>query len=496
MNQPDGVAKNKNIRVLFVASEAEPFIKVGGLGDVAGSLPKAIKNLSEGNLLETQVDIRLCIPYYQKISRQPINIEQIGKFKIISRHGKIHGEILTTNTNGIPVYLIRSPIISKDPHIYNPDIRKDGQKFTFFSLACLELAKVLGWKFDILHANDWHTALAVYMLALKRSQEENYKNTHSLITLHNLPFMGGGTENALRKFKIPSVKTKDLPSWACYQPLPMGLHAADTIVPVSPHYSHELLTPEYGYELSRYFRKIKHKMKGILNGLDYSIWDPVKDPCIPSKFNSLDLEKRERNKRALLKEFSFLEDVDAPLLIMVSRMDPQKGIDLALDGLRSLSNLRWNAIFLGSGNPLLEERSLLLQRDFPDKVRIILRFDGNLAHRLYAGGDILLMPSLYEPCGLSQMIAMRYGCVPVARATGGLVDSIIKTTHKNLGTGFLFSEKTSQAFANELRYAFSIFRNQKRWRQIQLQAMQCDFSWQKSASEYFVLYEKLMGYRL
>lgn len=480
------------IRVLFVASEAEPFIKVGGLGDVAGSLPKAIKKLSENSSSETQVDIRLCIPFYQSINISPKKLTRVGKLDIPSRNGSVPGEIFATELEGVTVYLIRSPVISKDPLIYNLDARKDGVKFIFFSLACLELAKVLDWRFDILHANDWHTSLAAYILGIKRAEEELYKNTHSLITLHNLPYMGGGTERALKRFMVPPITTDDLPVWACYQPLPMGLHSADAIIPVSPHYAQELLTPEYGYELSSYFRKIKSKMVGILNGLDYSIWDPEQDACIPASFSLQDLDTRKKNKTALLKEFSFPDDADTPLMVMVSRMDQQKGIELALEGLRSVSNQKWRAIILGSGDPLLEQAAHLLQTDFPEKVRVVLRYDSALAHRMYAGGDILLMPSLYEPCGLSQMIAMRYACIPVARATGGLLDCITKTTDKRLGTGFLFSEKTSAAFSAELLHALSIYHDQDKWKKIQKKAMQCDFSWQKSAGEYIEQYLKLV----
>jgi starch synthase len=484
--------KKSTIRVLFIASEAEPFIKVGGLGDVAGSLPKAIHKLSIVSTTQTKVDIRLCIPFYKSISILPEKLEWVGKLNVPALSAPIPGEVYSTNMDGVIVYLIKSPVISNDPKIYNLDTRKDGEKFVFFSLACLELASLLKWKPDILHANDWHTALAIYMLGIKRTEKQFFKNSHSIITLHNLPYMGGGTEKAMKKFMVPAISTDELPKWACYQPLPMGLYSADAIVPVSPHYAKELLTSEYAYELSDYFRKIRTKMKGILNGLDYSIWDPEKDGCIPFKFSASTLEERKKNKSSLLQEFGLPEVLDTPLLIMVSRMDQQKGIDLALDGLRDHAADKWQVIILGNGDPLLEQEAHLLQTDFPDKVRVILRYDSALAHRMYAGGDILLMPSLYEPCGLSQMIAMRYACIPVARATGGLLDSIIPVTDNRIGTGFLFSEKTSEAFSVELLHALTVFADQPKWNEIQKKAMHQDFSWQKSAGEYIDQYKKLM----
>ncbi len=492
MEKQSQQSKKSLIRVLFVASEAEPFIKVGGLGDVAGSLPKAIHKLSQEPSCDTKVDIRLCIPFYKSISITPKKLKRINSLTIPTLGGSVNGEIFSTKMDGVTVYLIKSPAISNDPKIYNLDTRKDGEKFVFFSLACLELAKVLGWKPDILHANDWHTALAVYMLGIKQREEKFFRNAHSMITLHNLPYMGGGTEKAMKKFMVPAITSDELPQWACYQPLPMGLYSADAIVPVSPHYAKELLTPEYAYELSGFFRKIKNKTEGILNGLDYSIWDPKQDQCIPTKFSLSNLDERKKNKSALLKEFAFSGNPDTPLLIMVSRMDQQKGIELALDGLRNIANKKWQVIILGNGDPLLEQEAHLLQTDFPDKVRVILRYDSALAHRMYAGGDILLMPSLYEPCGLSQMISMRYACIPVARATGGLLDSIIRTTEKQIGTGFLFSEKTSDAFSAELLHALSFFADQSKWKRIQKKAMQKDFSWKKSAGEYIDQYCKLM----
>jgi starch synthase len=492
MGKTSNKSKKSIIRVLFIASEAEPFIKVGGLGDVAGSLPRAIHKISIESNTDTKIDIRLCIPFYKSISILPEKLEQMGILSIPTIGEPFVGEVFSTKLDGVIVYLIKSPVISKDKKIYSLDTRKDGEKFVFFSLACLELCRTLKWKPDVLHANDWHTALAVYKLGIERTKTKFFMNSHSMITLHNLPYMGGGTEKALKEFMVPPISTDELPPWACYQPLPMGLYSADAIVPVSPHYAKELLTPEYAYELSEYFRKIKSKMIGILNGLDYSIWNPQKDNCILVNFSEGTLKERKKNKSSLLKEFGFPENEDTPLLIIISRMDQQKGIDLALDGLRNIADQKWQAIILGSGDPLLEQEAHLLQTDFPDKVRVVLRYDSALAHRMYASGDILLMPSLYEPCGLSQMIAMRYACVPVARATGGLLDSIVPVTDKQIGTGFLFSGKTSEAFSVELLHALSIFTDQIRWKKIQKKAMRQDFSWQKSAEEYIDQYRKLM----
>jgi starch synthase len=275
-----------------------------------------------------------------------------------------------------------------------------------------------------------------YMPFPSSSKEGFFDNTWSVLTVHNLPFMGAGTGKALRSYGLPASRSEKLPQWARHFPLPLGMLVADRITAVSPTYAQEIMTPEFGCGLQDFIQKRADKVSGILNGLDMDAWNPEKDQNIPQPFGIDSLEQRQANKGALLKEFDLDPTGDDPLFILIGRMDAQKGVDLALESFRQLPDRPWKTILLGTGDPLLEAASRELERDFPDRFRAAIRFDAQLARRMYAGADILAMPSRYEPCGLAQMIAMRYGCIPVARATGGLKDTIVDAADEDSATAF------------------------------------------------------------
>ena len=360
-------------------------------------------------------------------------------------------------------------------------------------LIVLHLLKVLKWQPDILHANDWHSALAVYALKSARKTDASFKKIKTVLTVHNLPFIGAGTEAAFEQFKLTPSRYPRLPWWARKAPLPLGLLAADRIVAVSPTYAKEILTPEYGCGLEKFLKARQKSICGIVNGLDQDSWDPARDTIIPSNYSLNSLPMRQANKDALAAEFSLNNDPAVPLLILISRMDRQKGVDLAIDGLRQTVDLPWQAILLGSGDPNLENACRQLEEDYPQRVRSVIRFDGALARRMYAGADVLLMPSRYEPCGLAQMMAMRYGCIPLARATGGLQDTILDSeTYVDDGTGFLFKPANAAVMAGTLRTALQVFSNRKRWLGIQERGMKQDFSWEKSAQAYAEIYNQLL----
>lgn len=481
----------KAIRVLFVAAEADPIIKVGGLGDVTGSLPRALRNLVPAQISGHVLDVRLAIPFHAAIKTRIKDPEFVTSFDVPSHSGPISAQTYLTYIGDLPVYLIDGTPIPPDGPVYNNDTRKDGDKFIFFSLAVLELARALDWQPDILHANDWHTAIAIYDLMLRRSDEAFFENTRSLLTVHNLPYMGAGTDEALAYFDIPPLHDPRLPDWGAYQPLPMGLASADFITTVSPTYAQEIMTPAFGCGLDDFLRQRSKNMVGILNGLDEVAWNPATDKALIENYDRETLSKRAANKKALLEEFSLPPKLDFPLMIMIGRMDYQKGIDLALDGLREISELPWQAIFLGTGDPLMEAKAHELEIEMPFRVRAALRFDIKLSHRMYAGGDMLLMPSRYEPCGLTQMIAMRYGCVPVARATGGLCDTIIDQPSPEKSTGFLFQEATPESTADGLRRAITAYARHDTWQLRQEYAMQQNFSLQHMAEAYAQIYIRL-----
>jgi starch synthase len=482
------------INVLFMAVEAEPFVKVGGLGDVAGALPGAIHRASLAGEAPNKVDIRLVLPYHYAIKRRGFEASLLGEFDVQQINGVEKCQVYHYDRGEIPVYFLDGlPIDEKSP-VYAPTPLQDGFKFVFFSLAALKLAEFLDWRVDILQANDWHTATAITALNLPRYSTPQLKHSRTLLTLHNLPFMGFGIQQALVEYGLPPVEDPILPEWARHAALPMGLYHADRIVAVSPHYAEEILTPAFGCGLEHFLATRKEVLMGILNGVDTENWGPGADPHIVQQYDVATLADRKKNKTTLQRQFGLDERADIPLVTLVSRMDPQKGIDIALKGLHHCADQSWQAIILGTGIPDVEAMALELQNEFPDRVRCVIDFDSRLAHQLYAGADIFMMPSRYEPCGLSQMIAMRYGCVPVARATGGLADTIQHIGRKvNGGTGFLFNKPYPSAFSRALSRACRLYAEPDKWRQIQTNGMQTDFSWNRSAQKYINVYKDLMG---
>ena len=478
------------LRVLFITAEAEPYVKIGGLGDYGGSLPKAISELE--TIGDRQVDIRVVIPFHAGIDSVTPPLTKISEIKVKTNKGFAKGQVYQFTSQGIIYYLIkRSGNPSGYKNVYNFTQTEDARKFIFFSLACLELVKVIDWKPDLIHANDWHTAISVYELYRKRKNDLYYKSVRSLLTVHNLPFLGEGSQPVMREFQLAPLISDLLPSWAKFLPFSMGLEKADEIVAVSPTYAEELKLPEFADGLANFFIANTQNTTGILNGIDTELWDPATEKYIPKNYSLDQIENRIINKKIILKEFGLEMDIDKPLLILISRLSNQKGIDLIIQGLPKLFDYEWSAIFLGSGQQELEIGLTDLESQMPDRIRIVLEYNNSLAHRLYASGDIILMPSLYEPCGLSQMIAMRYGCIPVAREVGGLKDSIISDP-SGIKTGYLFKQSDGLAFSKCLKNALLDYKNKDRWISIQKRAMSVDFSWKKSAMQYLNLYYSML----
>ncbi len=484
---------SKKIRVLFVAAEADPLIKVGGLGDVTGSLPKALLALNPDEAMGYSLDVRLVLPFHPVMRERIKVVEPVATFAVPHPGGPIPAKAYLTHIENLPVYLLDGEPIAQDCQVYCGDIRQDGWKYTFFSLAVLEMARALDWIPDILHAHDWHTALSVYRLFRLRAEEPVFASTKTVLTVHNLPFMGLGVEDAMASFGLPPLDEPDLPPWGTYQPLPMGLATADHITTVSSTYAREILTPEYGSGLQDFLRLRADSLSGIINGLDEAAWDPSTDSALAEPFNIQTLERRSANKQALLDEFGLAARPDSPLIIFLNRLVYQKGVDLALEGLRQVADLPWQVILLGTGEPWLEGAARQFEADFPSRARAVIRFDAQLARRMYGGGDIILLPSRYEPCGLVQMIAMRYGCIPVARATGGFKDTILDGRIPAESTGFLFDQAAPEALAGAVRRALEAYTQPKDWQARQLFAMQQDFSWRRSARAYFQIYQRLFA---
>ncbi len=487
MNEPSENLNNP-IRVLFFAAEAEPFIKVGGLGDVAGSLPLALRSIPQSESDGKQIDVRLIIPYHPIISRETFKTSLIERFPVQARSGRINAAIYQTILEGIPVYLIDGAPVRAVKTVYGQKPLLDGEKFLFFCKAALEFCGRSAWKPVILHLNDWHTAVIPYLLKTQPQGYPDLFNTRTILTIHNLPFMGAGIEESLHKYGIPPSENIDLPTWSRSFLLPMGLSTANRVTTVSPNYSSELFTEGFGCGLQGFLETIRSKISGILNGIDTQVWDPSTDRLISVPFSADALSARSRNREALIQEFKLDPDPAIPLLTFIGRMDIQKGVDLLLESLPAMIDQPWQAIIIGAGSEELENKCRDLEAKHPDRVRAVIRYDADLSHRLYAGSDMIVIPSRYEPCGLVQMIAMRYGCIPVASAVGGLVDTITDHPEKEESTGFLFSPPQSLSLKTALIRAITTYSQTRTWKKMQLNGMRKDFSWKASALEYARLY--------
>jgi len=473
---------SQTINLLFLAAEAEPFVKVGGLGDVAGTLPRALRALSAEATGGVKLDVRLVLPLHSVIREE--TLKPVGIFSIPRGEAEVQVEAFEGVLDDMPVYFLNGDPIRASGSVYSSNNKLDAEKYTFFSLAALELPRQINWSPNIIHANDWHTALAAYGNLVKR-WEDKKNRVASIVTIHNLPFLGPDVREIIEDYGLPRAIT-DLPDWARVMPMPLGLWASDAIVAVSPTYAEEILHEEFGCGLQEFFRNRTDSLQGILNGLDTASFDPQTDPVIAAQFNVDDLSARLRNKAALQEKVGLPVIPDVPLLGMVSRMDQAKGIDIALKGLKMLGRNSWQLVILGAGDPKLEMLAKKLQEDMPTRVRVETRYDAKLARQIYAGSDIFLMPSRYEPCGISQMIAMRYGSVPLVRAVGGLHDTVTDSE-----TGFVFVDKKVKSFNDTVRRALDLYPYHSRWANLQKAGMAQDFSWPNSARKYFDLYKKL-----
>ncbi|KXK14086.1 MAG: glycogen synthase [Chloroflexi bacterium OLB14] len=470
----------KTINVLFLAAEADPFVKVGGLGDVAGSLPKALRSLSNDDI---KLDVRLVLPYHPVIKAD--NLNRLETYSIDRNNSQVEVEAFETSIDDLPVYLINGEAIRANGSVYSADSKLDAEKYVFFSLAALKLPKHINWIPDVIHANDWHTALSLYGNLTKR-WEEGAKHIANVMTVHNLPFLGPDVKDILESYGIKLAQT-DLPDWARVMPMPLGLWASDAIVAVSPTYGNEILTEEFGSGLSEFFQVRRESMSGILNGIDTDSFDPTTDKAIGVNYDSNAVHKRAINKKLLQDRLEFPLDENIPLIGIISRMDNQKGVDIAFSALKTMKKINFQAVILGTGDPKLEEAAQNLQNLFPEKIKTQLRFDAGMARQIYAGADMLLMPSRYEPCGLAQMIAMRYGCVPIVRAIGGLNDTVTQNF-----TGFVFEKASHLSLVATIKKALKSFADKEAWKKIQQNGMAQDFSWNASAKEYLKLYLSLI----
>ena len=473
------------LKVLFLAAEATPFAKVGGLADVAGSLPQALRRLG--------VDVRLLIPRYANIRGKDYDMRRVGGPLAVplGPTSEERAHLLETKIGELPVYLLwNETYFSTRERVYG--FNDDPQRFTFFARATIAALQALDWKPDVIHAHDWHMAPVVTWLDRYGRQDPFYRDIATLYTIHSLAYQGlcGRlilTFAQMREVAHLPVEPPGQVNW-----MAQGIAHADLLSTVSPTYAREILTPEAGMGLDSLLRERQDRLFGILNGIDNEVWNPESDPVLAQSFDADSLEMRAVNKAALQREIGLPTRAEVPLLSVISRLDPVKGFDILLPALENLLQQQdAQFVLLGAGEPEYEARFRALQERFPDRVRVFIRFDERLARRIYGGSDLFLMPSRFAPGSLGQMIAMRYGAVPLVRATGGLADTVVDAdAQPQRGTGFVFRTYTTLALKRALRRALVAYRDAPRWKAVQRRALEMDFSWGASACAYRDLYQR------
>lgn len=467
------------MRVLFLAAEAAPLVKVGGLADVAGELP--------GALLAQGIQVQLVVPWHRTLNPAGLSPRRKATVLVPAVPEPLPAEVYQADLAGAPLWLIRGEPIDSSPSVY-ADSAEDVLKYAFFSLAAVAAADQIGPMPDVVHAHDWHAGMSVLAVAGARRSRPAWKGTATVLTIHNLAYMGGDAGPASERFGLSLGDDVRLPSWARRLPLPMGLAAADWLTTVSPTYAHEIQTADHGCGLEAFLSSRADHLTGILNGLDPNRWNPAQDEALQVRFGSSELLRRKANKAHLTAELGLATQADLPLLAMVTRLDQQKGADLALDALDHLHQAAWQFVLLGTGDPALEARARSFAEANRERARAVLRYDDRLARRIYAGADAILVPSRYEPCGLVQMIAMRYGCIPIVRATGGLKDTVREDLPADAGLGFVFESADPSALAAAIERALRVYKDPPRWQALQQRGMAQDFTWARSARAYQAVY--------
>jgi starch synthase len=486
-----------HLKVLYLAAEVVPFVKTGGLADVAGALPKAIRALGH--------DIRVAMPRYGRIDPRRFGLESIGVAVNVNMDERVEqaqllaGRIGSAETE-TPIYFLDNARYFDRQGIYMyPD---DAERFVFFSRAALEACRMLDWQPDVIHSNEWHTALVPNWLRTIYREDPFFGRTATVYTAHNLEYQG------IFGYRILEIAGLEDFGFLAHPDVAPDLHYvvdlvarallfADMVNTVSETHADEILTPEYGHGLDPILRDRRDRLFGILNGIDTEVYDPATDPTIAVRYSTTSLEKRSENKAALQAELGLQVRPEPPLIGVVSRLTDQKGFDLisgVVDAV--IRQLGCQLAVMGTGELKYHEMLKALVSRYPGQIAALLTFSRPQEQRIYAGSDIFLMPSRVEPCGLNQMVAMRYGCVPVVHRIGGLADSVADyTPETGLGNGFSFVEYEPMALYTALVRAVEAYRHRDIWDQLVRRCLAADFSWGRSAARYVDLYYRALAAR-
>ena len=473
-----------SFKVLFAASEASPLVKFGGLGDVIGSLPRALRRIGH--------DVRIVIPRYGIINLEGFRYTWHGTFTLpfIGGHESV-GLTEVLLKDGTPVYLVENDRYFARNAVYGE--QDDLERFLLFSLAVMEVLKMIRWQPDILHCHDWHTAIVPASLKAARETDPFYSSCTSVYTIHNLCYQGWfddwfARRAGLYEYLLPQ---GDPLREGTYSLTGLGIYHSDIISTVSETYAQEILTPEYGFGLEALLQRRNDSLFGILNGVDYEQFDPATDCLIAANYDVHSLDRRVKNKLALQEKAGLPVSAEVPLLGWAARLVEQKGIDILFDALDSLlSETDVQFVLQGIGETRYMEALKHLENRYPAKARTFLILDFSLAQLIFAGCDMFLTPSRFEPCGLAPLIAMHYGAIPVVRRTGGLAETVQDCTPDlSSGLGFVFEKYAADVLLATLNCALTAFRRKEEWHKLMTRCMKADFSWEISVQQYEALYQ-------
>ncbi len=472
----------KDLKVLLVASESAPFIKSGGLGDVVGSLPKALQK--EG------VDVRVVIPRHSVIKNETMyGVEQIGEFEVCLQWRRQRARVLQ-KPGDVPVYFIENKYYFHRDGLYG--FTDDNERFAFFGKAVLDMLTEIQFYPDVIHCNDWQTGPICMYLKEIYGKVAPYAGIKTLFTVHNLQYQGRFPMDTMALLEAPDGAYPNIEFYQTVCFMKMGLMYADFINTVSETYAKEIQTPAYGYGMDGILRSRSDCLCGILNGIDFAANNPETDRLITRQFSAAQPEKKAENKPALQKRLG-LEERAVPMVAMITRLAEQKGMDILMPALDEMLRRDIQFVLLGTGEGCYEQGFRALQERYPGRASANIFFDEALAQQIYASADFFLMPSKFEPCGLGQMFSLRFGTIPIVRKTGGLADTV-RQYHPQTGegNGFLFETYDSGGLLWALDEALRIYHmGRAEWLRIVQNAMRCEYSWESSAREYIALYESL-----
>ena len=470
-------------KILFVGAEAVPFASTGGLGDVMSSLPTALCRAGE--------DVRVVLPLYRAIGKEwRAEMQRVAEFEVSLAWRRQYCGVHTLQREGVTYYFIDNEYYFGREGLYGHF--DDGERYAFFCMAALAMLPHVDFFPDVLHAHDWQGALCVIYLRMLFAWNEAYRGIRSVFTIHNIEYQGRFPADILGDVLALGEDARELLEFGGGLNLMKGaILLCDRVTTVSPRYAEEICTPAFGWGLDGILRENAYKLEGIVNGIDYKSYDPAKDREIARQYTARSVHRKAENKAALQRELGLPASADVPMLAVISRLAAHKGLDLVAGAAQSLLQKDVQLVVLGCGDPRLEEFFRTLERENPARVRALICYDRALAARVYAACDIFLMPSASEPCGLSQMIASRYGALPVVHTVGGLFDTIkpyVKTESGIEGNGFCFSDYSAGALIASVDEALSVWRDVAQREKLVARVMRTDFSWTRSAAVYHRLY--------